>query len=314
VSFVHADRVKETSTTSGAGTYTLAGAAAGFQSFAVIGDGNLCYYTAEDGTNWECGIGTYAASGTSLARTQILASSNAGAAVNWSGATKNIFVSPAGARFPEFAADIAAPANPGPGFRWFDLINGILATYLSDGVASAFIELGPQGIPDMADLWKILTADDTGQNINTVQPWFPTSGSIDVAAATTYRCMGFLHLTRSAGTTSHTTGIGFGGTATLTSMRGFVDSNTGDVLTTLAIGRTLMNAATSVTAKAASTSATEEAYFWGVWTIRVNAAGTLIPQFTYSAAPGGVPTVRANSFLYLSPIGTNNAAAQGNWH
>lgn len=91
------DRVKETSATTGTGTYTLAGAAAGFQAFSAVGDGNTCFYAVENGTDWEVGIGTYTLSGTTLARTTILASSNANAAVNWGAGTKNVFVTaPAG--------------------------------------------------------------------------------------------------------------------------------------------------------------------------------------------------------------------------
>ena len=89
MAFAAADRVKETSTTTGTGSYTLAGAATGFQSFAAIGSGNTCHYVAEDGTNWEVGIGTYSSS--TLARTTILASSNSDAAVNWSAGTRNVF-------------------------------------------------------------------------------------------------------------------------------------------------------------------------------------------------------------------------------
>jgi len=86
------DRVKETTTTTGTGTITLAGAAAGFRSFSVVGDGNSCPYCIEDGTDWEVGEGTYTVSGTTLSRTTILASSNAGAAVNWGAGTKNVFI------------------------------------------------------------------------------------------------------------------------------------------------------------------------------------------------------------------------------
>lgn len=91
---VVADRVKETTTTAGTGTITLAGAATGFQSFAAIGNGNTTYYTiAGQGTNeWEVGIGTYTSSGTTLSRTTVLASSNAGALVNFSAGTKDVFV------------------------------------------------------------------------------------------------------------------------------------------------------------------------------------------------------------------------------
>ena len=86
------DRVKESSTTTGTGTYTLAGAEAGHQTFSVIGDGNTTYYAATDGTYWEVGIGTYTASGTTLARTTILSSSNSNNAVDWTAGQKLIFV------------------------------------------------------------------------------------------------------------------------------------------------------------------------------------------------------------------------------
>ena len=85
------DRVKETTSTAGTGTYTLAGAAAGFESFASVGNGNTTYYGCSDGTNFEVGIGTYTASGTTLARTTILQSSNSDNAVNWGTGTRTIF-------------------------------------------------------------------------------------------------------------------------------------------------------------------------------------------------------------------------------
>lgn len=93
------DRVKETSTTTGTGTFTLAGAAAGYQSFSAIGNGNTTFYciAAQTGTEWEVGIGTYTSAGTTLARTTVLASSNSGSAVNFSAGTKDVFVTyPAG--------------------------------------------------------------------------------------------------------------------------------------------------------------------------------------------------------------------------
>ena len=86
------DFIRETSTTTGTGAYTLAGAVAGFQSFAAVGDTNTCLYSAEDGTDWETGVGTYTASGTTLARTTILASSNGDAAVSWGAGTKTLRV------------------------------------------------------------------------------------------------------------------------------------------------------------------------------------------------------------------------------
>ena len=87
------DRVKETTTTTGTGTYTLAGAVTGFEAFSSVGDGNTTYYACTDGTDFEVGIGTYTLSGTTLARTTILQSSNSDSAVSWSSGTKTIFCS-----------------------------------------------------------------------------------------------------------------------------------------------------------------------------------------------------------------------------
>src|SRR4249920_449099 len=89
------DRVKETATTTGTGTFTLLGASTGYQSFAAVGNGNTCYYVIahQTLTEWECGYGTYTASGTTLARTVVSTSSNSNNAVNFSAGTKDVFIS-----------------------------------------------------------------------------------------------------------------------------------------------------------------------------------------------------------------------------
>jgi len=133
---VYANRVKETSTTTGTGTYTLAGAVAGFQSFSAIGNAKLCVYVAEDGTNWEVGIGTYTSVGTTLARTTILASSNAGAAVSWTAGTRNIFCDPPANYFNAFSHEL----NPSVGGFTYpgdlpSLLNGALVCAGAQSIA-----------------------------------------------------------------------------------------------------------------------------------------------------------------------------------
>ena len=90
------DRVKETSTTTGTGAFTLAGAVTGFITFnAGIGNSNTTYYTivGEDNpSEWEVGIGTYTHSGTSLSRDTVIGSST-GSKVSFSAGTKIVFVS-----------------------------------------------------------------------------------------------------------------------------------------------------------------------------------------------------------------------------
>lgn len=89
MSLVLADRVRQTTTSTGTGTITLDGSVEGFQSFAVIGNANTTYYTIAGGTQWEVGIGTYS-SGT-LARTTVISSST-GSKLDLAAGTKDVFV------------------------------------------------------------------------------------------------------------------------------------------------------------------------------------------------------------------------------
>ena len=94
MAFVLADRVKETTTSTGTGTVTLLGASTGYQSFSAIGNGNTTYYTiaGQTGSEWEVGVGTYTSAGTTLSRTTVLSSSNSGSLVSFSAGTKDVFV------------------------------------------------------------------------------------------------------------------------------------------------------------------------------------------------------------------------------
>ena len=85
------DRVKETSTTTGTGTFTLDGAVLGFETFSsAIGNTNTTYYSiANENGEFEVGLGTVAAG--TLARTTIISSSNSDSAVNFSAGTKDVF-------------------------------------------------------------------------------------------------------------------------------------------------------------------------------------------------------------------------------
>jgi hypothetical protein len=91
MALVIADRVRETTSSTGTGTITLTGPYSGFQAFSVIGNGNTTYYTIADPNSgdWEVGIGTYTASGNTLSRDTVLASTNAGGLVNFGAGTKD---------------------------------------------------------------------------------------------------------------------------------------------------------------------------------------------------------------------------------
>ena len=102
------DRVKESSNTVNTGTLVLDGAQTGYQSFAVVGNGNQTYYTiaAQSSTEWEVGIGTYYSANTSLSRDVILASSNGNATVTLLAGTKDVFVT--------YPAEVSVVANNTP--------------------------------------------------------------------------------------------------------------------------------------------------------------------------------------------------------
>ncbi len=89
------DRVKESSTTTGTGTFDLDGVVSGFEGFvAGIGTGNTTYYTIfnQGTTEWEVGVGTVTdATPDTLARTTVISSSNGDAAVNFTSGTKDVF-------------------------------------------------------------------------------------------------------------------------------------------------------------------------------------------------------------------------------
>jgi len=92
MALVFYDRVQQTGTANTTVSFTLSGSVTGFQSFAVVGNGNTTYYGAYDTAgNWEVGLGTYSTTGPTLTRGAIYSSSNAGSAVTFSG-TVNIFV------------------------------------------------------------------------------------------------------------------------------------------------------------------------------------------------------------------------------
>ena len=88
------DRVKETTTTTGTGTFTLAGAVTGFETFGTgVGNSNTTYYavTLPGTAEFEVGLGTLSSDSSTLARTTVISSSNSDNAVNFSAGTKTIF-------------------------------------------------------------------------------------------------------------------------------------------------------------------------------------------------------------------------------
>jgi hypothetical protein len=129
---IYADRVKETTTTTGLNTYELLGASVGYRTFVSgTSSGSVVTYCAEDGINWEIGEGVITAGNPdTLTRTTILSSSNSNLAVDWISGSKDIFLTAPAERL-MFIGDIGASGYSG--------INGLSGTSGFSGVSGASV-------------------------------------------------------------------------------------------------------------------------------------------------------------------------------
>lgn len=165
-------------------------------------------------------------------------------------------------------------------------------------------------------LWKNINADATAQNIATVQPWFPTAGAVTVEASTLYQMDGVLMMVRSAGTTVHTVGLSFGGTSVSPTVTYDCIARDPAVSTTVGTTHQTMVASASNTIVTGNSSGVgSETYSIEIHgTMRTSGvAGTIIPQFTLSAIPGGAPSVKAGSYFMLTKLGATGTTSSGTW-
>jgi len=124
---------------------------------------------------------------------------------------------------------------------------------------------------------------------------------------------GVYNISRTAGTTNHTISTLFGGTAVLASIGYLAQYNTSTGAAISAVSQRWVNVATATIVTATSTSATENVNIIIKGTVRVTTGGTFIPQFLYSVAPGGVPSININSYFKITPIGNATVTYVGNW-
>lgn len=182
---ITADRVVDSTTTTGTGTLTLANAApTGFRSFgSVCANGDTCLYavSSSSGAEWEVGVGTYSTTGPTLARTTVLSSSNAGVAVAFSAGSKDVFLTAAADRMARVDIDghhqprrlsavdlTAATANPAAP------ADGVTLFARSVGGRTLLAQSGPSGLD--TSFQPILAR-------NAVQFWNAVGGAATVPTA-----------------------------------------------------------------------------------------------------------------------------------
>lgn len=170
---IKADRVKETTTTTGTGALTLVGAVAGFRAFSsVMAASDTCFYAITGPTEWETGLGTF---NTTLTRTTVLASSNAGAAVSLSVGSKDVFITVPADRLLEldselatqFPAIVSEPSTPAAGF---------LSVYARSVAGRMLPKIkGPSGLD---------TCMQTALFQNRIMTYVPSTGSTGTGSGT----------------------------------------------------------------------------------------------------------------------------------
>lgn len=329
MALILADRVQETTSTTGTGTLTLSGAVSGFQSFAAIGNANTTYYTIVSGTDWEVGIGTYTASGTTLSRDTVLASSAAGAKITVASGASVFATYPASkAVFEIDSGDVLLPAKLGvggstpDGSSFIQVAAGTATTaplefiagtnmttpdagsFEYDGTVLTFVPFGTSRSVVTKEQVVVLGSTYTLTSQTAAQKLFnaSTNGAVDVAVGTyQFECLFAL---TGLSATSGAFGFALGGTATKTQAWTSSAFKAGGLTNANSISTTFSTAANTAIS-AANTNTVGSAFIKGI--IRVTVAGTIIPQVSMAQASAAV--VQAGSYFKISPI---NSAGSGN--
>lgn len=165
------DRVKETTTTTGTGAVSLAGAESNFVTFSsVLSDGDTTYYGIVDSNNtaFEVGLGTYASSGNTLTRTTVFASSNSGSAVDLQAGSKIVFCAYPSEKavFEDATGKVTIDGNVGIESGLIDLKNGGTASRIKFYCETGNLHAQTvQGAPHALGASNTLVLPATGSNL-----------------------------------------------------------------------------------------------------------------------------------------------------
>ena len=152
-----------------------------------------------------------------------------------------------------------------------------------------------------------------GSNVATAQSIFGVG--VTLSASTVYEFEMVMVLSKTAGTTSHTISMGFGGTATVNNIGyvSFNNGNSGSAVSTGVVSGFILTASATV-ASPAITGASINQYFVLKGTVSINVGGTFIPQYTLSAAPGGAYSTNIGSFIRIAPVSASGSnTSVGAW-
>ena len=184
-----------------------------------------------------------------------------------------------------------------------------------NGTAPFFTPLGTQRgiIPGMQ--YYALNSGVAGSNATGSQSLFGVG--VTLSASTIYAFQSLWAIAKTAGTTTHTVSMLFGGTATVNSIQYIVFGSGGSTYNTLQSAATnynIANTTSSIALTSNQTNATSMTNYRCEGIVSINAGGTFIPQYALSAAPGGAYTTQVGSYFLIYPIGASGSnVSVGTW-
>jgi hypothetical protein len=274
------DRVQQTGTANTTVSFTLTGTVLGYQSFAVIGNGNTTFYAATDVSgSWEVGVGTYATTGPTLTRTTILSSSNSGSAVTFSG-TVNVFVT-----YPsEQSVNLNASGNVSP--------LGTITSGVWNG-STIPVAYGGTGVTSSSGANSVVLRD---ANANITFNNF-TSGftAVTAAAGTTVLTVASTRTQVLIGSTTQTIQLPDATTLQIGQSFVFVNNSSGVLTITNSAGATIDLVPAGGATQLGATSIATIAGTWGIYSFLPGTYNFSIPTADFGAATITNATYQGNT-------------------
>ena len=313
------DRVQEVTATTGTGTLTLGGAVTGFQSFAVIGDGNTTYYTIVNGSQWEVGIGTYSTTGPTLARTTILSNSDGNTSPITLVGASNVFVTYPAEKSINYDANGVATIGSTLGYS----DTGIVASFASNvaGYNQVVVQNKSSATNASSNFNVSNDAGTAGSNyaeLGINSSTFTGSGSFNIAGASylasastdlvlgTYGAYN-VHFVTNSNTTDAMTIFNSGGV----SLGGYADPGIGTLYANnVYLGFNTITAAAGTTVLTNASAAWQNVVGTTTQSIQLPDATTLYKgfAFTITSSSTGAVTIKDNASATIDTVVTGGSA------
>lgn len=204
------------------------------------------------------------------------------------------------------------PGTANEGDRWIDADLGQEFIYVNDGDSLQWIELSAFVDQNLVDdnIYYVLGSPHTGSDLDTVQSIFGVS--INLLANTVYEFEASFALKKTGGTVPHSIGLGFAGSIGVNHVL-YQVTHTSSALNSMSTPTSIMINTVSNTTVSSNTNVDNHNIFLK-GTISVGSAGSFVPQYRLSDAPGAAFDTLAGSYFKMEPIGSSNTNINvGSW-